>query len=181
MADSDSVAGYDATKASRGAPDRSGTGGGDVTSLPGQMPGEDDHGIFGGPLPTTTGAPGSAGGSAPADPTNLAGQSEDGFTGLSDSDLNETGAPGSQGSGVRNGAGSDSVAFTRPGSYLSGTYASDTVRNTIDGPGSSTEANPDGYATDGPKLPGMHEPTPNSGPYQPNAGGRVMRGGRSVR
>jgi hypothetical protein len=183
MADTNSVAGYDAARASRGSPDRSGTGvPGDVTSLPGQMPGEDDHGIFGGPLPTTTGAPGTAGGGYGGTDTSLPGQLGDSFTGLSEDDITDTGAPGSEGAGVRDGAGSDAVSFTRAGSYLDGTYASQTVRNTIDGPGSSTEANPDGYATGGPQLPGIrgNEPEAGSSRYQPG-GGRVMRGGRAVR
>ena len=35
--------------------------GADPTNEPGQYPPGDDHGIFGGALPTSTGAPGSAG------------------------------------------------------------------------------------------------------------------------
>jgi hypothetical protein len=184
MADnSNSVAGYTRDQASRGAPDRSGTsGGGDVTSLPGQLPGETDHGIFGGPLPTSTGAPGSAGGAAPADPTNEAGQETDSFTGLSTDDITDTGAPGTTGAQHSEGTGSDSVSFTRPGSFQSGTYASDTVRDNIDGPGNWTEANDSGYGTGGPQLPGIkgNEPEAGSSRYQPG-GGRVLRGGRDVR
>src|ERR1700749_2288994 len=127
MADSNSVAGYDATRASRGAPDRSGTGGGgDVTTQLGQQPGEASHGIFGGPRPTGTGAPGSAGGGGgDGAPTNLPGQDTDSFTGLSHDDITSTNAPGTAGATPSTGSGSDSVDFTRPGSYLSGTYASD--------------------------------------------------------
>jgi hypothetical protein len=184
MADSNAVAGYDRDMASRDAPDRAGTGGGgDVTSLPGQYPGEDDHGIFGGTLPTGTGAPGSAGGGGgDGDPTNLPGQDVDSFTGLSHDEVTDTGAPGTAGAQHSDGTGPDTVDFTRAGSYLSGTYAQDSVRDEIDGPGNWTEANDSGYATGGPQLPGLkgNEPQAGEGRFQPG-GGRVLRGGRAVR
>lgn len=182
MADSSAVPGYDTTRATRGAPGRAGTGspGADVTSEPGQYP--VDQQIFGGPLPDGTGAPGTAGGSAPPDPTSLAGQSADSFTGLSGDDINSTNAPGSAGAAMPAGGGPDAVTFTRPGSYQSGSYAQDTVRDEVTGPGNWTEANESGYATGGPQLPGIqgNEPVAGSDRYQPG-GGRVLRGGRAVR
>jgi hypothetical protein len=183
MASSSDVPGYDRTQASRGSPDRSGEGaGGDVTVQPGQYPPGETHGIFGGPLPTGTGAPGSSGGSGgDGDPTNQAGQDVDAFAGVSGGDLTSTGAPGSAGATGSTGGGGDSVDFTRPGSYLSGTYAQDTVRGNIDGPQDWTQANDSGYGTGGPKLPGMHEPQAGSGEFQPGRGGRVLRGGRPAR
>jgi hypothetical protein len=65
------------------------------------------------------------------------------------------------------------VDFTRPGSYLTGSYGQDTVRDEVEGAGNWTEANDSGYGTGGPKLPGMNEPT-STGAGQ----GSVMRGGR---
>jgi hypothetical protein len=188
MADSSAVPGYDTTRATRGNPDRAGTraepGPQFVTSEPGQYPPNApyDQQIFGGPLPDGTGAPGSAGGTAPPDPTNLAGQEVDSFTGLSHADINSTGAPGTTGSALPAGNGPDSIEFTRPGSYQSGSYAQDTVRDTVTGPGEWTEANESGYATGGPQLPGIagNEPVAGSDRYQPG-GGRVLRGGRAVR
>ena len=132
MASSSDVPGYDGTKSSRGSPDRSGeAGGGDVTSQPGQYPPGSDHGIFGGPLPTGTGAPGTAGGKGgDGDPTNQAGQNVDAFAGTSHDDITSTNAPGTSGANAGAGGGS-SVTFTRPGSYLSGSYAQDSVSDEI--------------------------------------------------
>jgi hypothetical protein len=182
MPDSTQVPGYDRDHAIREAPGRSGTQDNTqfVTSEPGQYPpvAPGDTAIFGGPLPTGTGAPGTAGGDYGGQVTSQAGQLGDSFTGLSREDITDTGAPGTEGADIPDGAGSDTVKFTRPGSYLSGSYTQDTVRGSVDGPGEWTEANSGGYATDGPKLPGMHEPTPDGGPFQPGSGGRVMRGGR---
>jgi hypothetical protein len=182
-ASSSDVPGYNAVKRTSQpeAGAASGTrAGGDPTAEPGQYPPGNDHGIFGGALPTGTGAPGTGGGEGGGDPTTEAGQTSDDFTGQSGASLTDTGAPGSGGASVASGAGGDSVTFTRPGSYLSGSYASDTVRGNVDGPASWTEANASGYGTDGPKLPGMHEPEAGSSDFQPG-GGRVMRGGRAVR
>jgi hypothetical protein len=185
MADSNSVAGYNRNEASRDAPARSGlqTGGPLVTSQVGQYPpvAPGDTAIFGGPLPTTTGAPGTAGGGGDGDPTVEPGQTTDDFTGLSRGDITDTGAPGTAGARHSEGTGSDSVAFTRPGSYLSGTYASDSVRDDIDGPGNWTEANDSGYATGGPQLPGIAGNEPQAGGRFQPGGGRVLRGGRAVR
>ena len=160
---------------------RSGTGaGGDDTAQPGQYPPAESHGIFGGPLPTGTGAPGTSGGAgASSDPTVEAGQLTEDFTGISDREVTSTGAPGGTGGQSSGGTGGDSVDFTRPGSYLSGTYQSETVRDDVDGAGNWTEANDSGYGTGGPQLPGIkgNEPRAGEGRFQPG-GGSVMRGGR---
>jgi hypothetical protein len=186
MATSSDVPGYSAEKysAERGSTGYSGVrdGGSDPTNEPGQYPPGTDHGIFGGPLPTGTGAPGTAGASGSADPTNEPGQTQDGLTGISESDITRTGAPGTQGAVPDLGNGGTQVTFTRPGSYLSGSYASDTVGDDTAGPGDWTQANDDGYASGGPQLPGIkgNEPQAGSGRFQPGSG-RVLRGGRAVR
>ena len=96
----------------------SGTSGAqDPTTEPGQYPGS----FFGVQLPQGTGAPGSQGASGHADPTLEPGQLNEGISGLGPADTANTGAPGSQ--GAQNGSsGPDSVSYTRPGSYSSGTY-----------------------------------------------------------
>ena len=180
MADSSATAGYTPAKASRGSSDRSGeSGSGDVTAQPGQYPPGSDHGIFGGTLPTGTGAPGSGGGAGGGDPTTEPGQTGDYFTGTPEAQLTSTGAPGTSGGQGSDGGGPDAVSFTRAGSYLSGTYAQDSVRDEIGGPGNWTEANDSGYATGGPQLPGIkgNEPQAGEGRFQPG-GGQVLHGGR---
>lgn len=174
--------GYDSRKRAVSTTKVSGTGGAgtDPTNEPGQYPPGTDHGIFGGPLPSGTGAPGTAGASGSADPTNEPGQTQDGLTGISESQITETGAPGTQGTTPTSGGGPDSVTFTAAGSYLDGTYCAETVNDSVSGPQDWTQANDDGYASSGPKLPGMQEPQAGSGKYQPG-GGRVLRGGRAVR
>lgn len=160
----------------------SGTGsGGDPTTEPGQYPpGGWGNAIFGGPLPSGTGAPGTSGGAGGSDDTTEPGQLTDGLTGVTDAEITQTGAPGTSTSPNSAGGGA-SVDYTRMGSFLSGTYQSDTASEVIDGPGSATEANQEGYATGGPQLPGIkgNEPTPG-GKYQPGSG-KVLRGGRAVR
>src|SRR6266496_91613 len=160
---------------------RSGTpaGGVDETSQPGQYP-PSRNDIFGGPLPTGTGAPGTRGSSGASDSTNEPGQVSDGLTGVTDAQITQTGAPGT--STNPNRPGGTSVSYTRSGSPFSGTYESDTASETIDGPGSASEANSEGYATGGPQLPGIkgNEPEAGRGRYQPGSG-TVLRGGRSVR
>jgi hypothetical protein len=155
-------------------------GGNDPTTEPGQYPPDNSGGIFGGPLPTGTGAPGTGGGGGGGDPTTEAGQLTDGLTGVSDSDIRNTGAPGTSTSPGQGGG--TSVTYTRPGSHLSGAYQTETSSETLDGPGESTEANGQGYGTGGPQLPGIkgNEPTAGGGRYQPGSG-KVLRGGRSVR
>jgi len=152
----------------------------DPTNEPGQYPPGDQHGIFGGPLPTGTGAPGSAGASGSADATNEPGQTQDGLTGVSESQITQSGAPGSQGAQVRSGGG-DSVTYTKASDGI-GPYEQVTASDDLSGPGDSTGANDSGYATGGPQLPGIqgNEPQAGSGRYQPG-GGKVLRGGRDVK
>jgi hypothetical protein len=154
--------------------------GNDPTTEPGQYPPASDGGIFGGPLPTGTGAPGSSGGKGGSDDTTQAGQLTDGLTGVTDAQISQTGAPGTSTS-PGGGTGGASVTYTKPGSHLSGTYESESSSETLNGPGESTEANQEGYGTGGPQLPGIagNEPVPG-GKFQPGSG-RVLRGGRSVR
>lgn len=159
-------------------------GGSDPTNEPGQYPpGDWGNAIFGGALPEGTGAPGTQGAQRDAgvDPTNEPGQTSDGLTGISEQDITSTGAPGGPVAQPSDGNGPDAVTFTRPGSYLSGSYASDTVNDSVSGPKDWTDANDGGYAAPGPKLPGMAEPAAGTGQFQPQAGGRVLRGGRDVR
>ncbi len=168
-------------KVSGGNASRSGTpaGGTDETSQPGQYPPSRTD-IFGGPLPTGTGAPGTRGSSGSSDVTNEPGQVSDGLTGVTDAQITQTGAPGT--STTPNRPGGTSVSYTRAGSPFTGTYESDTASETIDGPASASEANSEGYATGGPQLPGIkgNEPEAGRGRYQPGSG-TVLRGGRPVR
>jgi len=156
---------------------------GDPTNEPGQYPvGGWGDAIFGGPLPSGTGAPGSQGArlGGGTDPTNEPGQVDDGLTGLSTVDITTTGAPGTT-TNANQPEGGTMVTYTRPGSFMSGTYQSDTYHDDLSGPGDSTQANDEGYASGGPQLPGIrgNEPVPG-GRFQPGSG-RVLRGGRDVR
>lgn len=155
----------------------------DPTNEPGQYPvGDWGTAMFGGQLPTGTGAPGTqGGGTAGLDPTDEIGQTTDDFTGLPSSAITGTGAPGTQGAEVGQSGGT-SITYTRPNDGL-GMYDTTTVSDDLDGPKDSTQANDSGYATGGPQLPGLkgNEPTPGSGRYQTGSGGHVMRGGRAVR
>jgi len=189
MASSDNVPGYgaDAVSGERQTQKVSGTAdSGDATLEPGQYPvGSWGNELFGGPLPAGTGAPGSQGAkwNSGTDPTNEPGQTEDGITGISEAEITRTGAPGTAGAANSLGSGSDSVTFTRPGSPYSGTYTSDTVRDDVSGSSDWTGANDGGYSSGGPQLPAIkgNEPEAGSGRFQPGSGGRVLRGGRSVR
>ncbi len=187
MANSSQVPGYDGMRrsGSDGPPYSGLQRGGDPTTEPGQYPPPGQNDIFGGSLPMGTGAPGTQGasGTSGVDPTNEPGQTLDSVTGLPASAIGSTGAPGSQGSTPNTGSGPDSVTFTRPGSYQSGSYAQDTVRDSISGPADWTQANDDGYGSSGPQLPGLqgNQPVAGSGRFQPGSGGQVLRGGRSVR
>ena len=182
----DNYPGYSGVKYVKGSTGVSGSGGqgADPTNEPGQYPVDDgaQHGIFGGPLPTGTGAPGRAGGQGQnGEPTAEPGQLTDGLTGVTDREIAYTGAPGSQGSTENLGGGGDSVSFTRPTGGVT-TYETQTVRDNIGGPADWTQANDDGYASGGPQLPGIkgNEPQAGGGRYQPGSG-RVLRGGRDVR
>jgi hypothetical protein len=152
----------------------------DPTNEPGQYPPSGKNNIFGGPLPTGTGAPGSAGASGSADATNEPGQVSDGLTGVTDAQITQSGAPGSQGAQVHDG-GPDSITYTQASDGI-GPYQNVTTSDSLSGSGDSTGANDSGYATGGPQLPGIkgNEPEAGSSRYQPG-GGHVMRGGRAVR
>src|SRR5690348_12102717 len=96
--------GYSSTKQNAGTTKLSGHGGGgDPTLEPGQYPPGSDHGIFGGPLPAGTGAPGTQGAGGLPDPTNQPGQLEDGLTGITTAEITQTGAPGTQGTTATSG------------------------------------------------------------------------------
>lgn len=157
----------------------------DPTNEPGQYPVTPSWGdaIFGGPLPTGTGAPGSTGarrGQAGTDATNEPGQTSDGLTGVTDAQITQSGAPGSQGA-VDSDGGADSVTFTAASDGIN-PYRMVTTSDDISGPGDWTGANDQGYATGGPQLPGIagNEPQAGAGRYQPG-GGSVMRGGRDIK
>jgi hypothetical protein len=152
--------------------------GGDPTNQPGQYP---PGSFFGITVPSGTGAPGTAGVNPMTadDPTISPGQNTPTLGGESPSSVVQTGAPGSQGAPPDGGPETgNTVRYTRPGSWLTGTYQQDTVRQEQSGTGDDTQANDVGYGTSGPQLPALKGNQPTS----TGAGqGRVMRGGRSVR
>lgn len=140
-------------------------------------PGNYGPSIFGVNLPQGTGAPGSQGaapGGGNDDPTNEPGQLNEGLSGLGPAQTANTGAPGSQGAS-NGGSGPDTVKYTRPGSYLTGTYQQDTVSDSVSGTGDWTQAI-DGSYGGGPQLPGISGNMPMG---TGAGGGRVMRGGRA--
>lgn len=140
-------------------------------------PGNYSDSLFGVRLPQGTGAPGSQGatpGGVNDDPTNEPGQLNEGLSGLGPADVANTGAPGSMGA-TNGGAGPDTVNFTRPGSYLSGTYQQDTTHESVSGTSDWTQAI-DGSYGGGPQLPGIEGNMPSG---TGAGGGRVMRGGRA--
>lgn len=154
----------------------------DPTNEPGQYPVTPSWGdaIFGGPLPTGTGAPGSGQSAETLDPTSEHGQLIDGLTGITNQEITNTGAPGTQGA-VDNPGGPDAITYTYPNDGI-GPYVTASKNDTISGPQDSTDANDQGYASGGPQLPGIkgNEPQAGGGRFQPG-GGSVMRGGRAVR
>jgi hypothetical protein len=157
----------------------------DPTNEPGQYPvGGWGDAIFGGPLPQGTGAAGSQGArpTSSADPTNEPGQVDEGISGLHPPQTTSTGAPGSAGA-TNTAGGAAAITYTRPGSFLTGTYQSDVFNDDIDGSRDATQANDQGYSSGGPQLPGLvgNEPQAGQGPFQPGSGGKVLRGGRAVR
>ena len=158
-----------------GAPQAAGTSSnGDVTAEPGEYPGS----LFGVGLPQGTGAPGSAGaGRGGSDATNQPGQLTEGISNTGPSDTADTGAPGTPGSGIDPAGGADSVTYTRPGSYLTGTYQQDTMVDDVSGTADWTQTH-DGSYGGSLNLPGIvgNQPAGTGA-----GGGRVMRGGRAVR
>lgn len=145
----------------------------DPTNEPGQYPSS----LFGVTLPQGTGAGGSAGASGAADPANEPGQLNEGISGLGPSVIADTGAPGTAGA-QNGGAGPDSVTYTRPGSFLSGTNVQETVHDTISGTNDWTQAIDGSYSGGGPQLPGIagNEPQAGGARFQPGSGS-VRRGG----
>jgi hypothetical protein len=167
----------------------SGIGAGDTdpTAEPGQYPGDPSwsNALFGGPLPTGTGAPGTQGArySGAVDPTNEPGQLDEGLTGMTAAETSQSGAPGMSTTPNTEGGGT-AITFTDPGTQPGvGAYKSETVTDDLSGPRDSTQANDQGYASGGPQLPGIagNEPQAASGRFQPSSGGSVRRGGRAVR
>jgi hypothetical protein len=174
------VSGTDASSAFSGTRNHDG----DVTNMLGQYPpGDWGNALFGGTLPTGTGAPGTQGPNlaGPTDPTNEPGQTSDSVTGLPDSSIGQTGAPGAATTPNTTGGGT-AISYSQPGAYLSGTQQSEQVQDDLDGSRDSTQANDIGYASGGPQLPGLagNEPRASVGRFQPG-GGKVLRGGRAIK
>lgn len=175
------VSGTDASRAWSGTPAHDG----DPTNMLGQYPvGAWGDAIFGGQLPSGTGAPGSQGArySSATDPTNEPGQLDEGLSGLGPADTAQSGAPGMATTPNSEGGGTV-ITFTDPATQPGvGAYRSETVNDDLSGPRDSTQANDQGYGSGGPQLPGIagNEPQPG-GRLQPGSGGRVLRGGRAVR
>ena len=169
----DTQPGYGSVAGARETDAYSGTAfAGDPTTELGQTPSS----LFGVALPQTTGAPGSTGAQpGTGDPVNEPGQTTEGFSGEGPDQIANTGAPGSQGA-QNGGAGPDAVKYTRPGSYLSGTYVQDNVSDSVSGTDDWTQAI-DGSYGGGQNLPGIkgNEPTTTGAGM-----GRVLRGGRAV-
>lgn len=156
----------------------------DPTTEPGQYPPgiAYEKELFGGPLPTGTGAPGSPGAGGATDATNEPGQTQDTFTGIPDSQIGGTGATGAPGTqGAQDSPGGTGVSYTQPNDGI-GPYVTVSVSDDVSGNRDSTQANDQGYATGGPQLPGIqgNEPAAGASRFQPG-GGHVMRGGRAVR
>lgn len=125
---------------------RSGSGRSDPDAYPTRMP-------FGITVPGGTGAPGSAGaGQAATDPTLAPGQDDSGPIGTSRANAESTGAPGSRGTSGANSGGT--VRYTEPGSWLDGTYESETHPA-----GDDTEVG--SHYGGGPQLPGIQGNTPS--------------------
>lgn len=145
----------------------------DPTTELGQTP----DSLFGVRLPQGTGAPGTQGAqTGTGDPTNQPGQLNEGISGEGPAQIADTGAPGSAGASDVPG-GPDAVRYTRPGSYLSGTYEQDQLSDHTSGSADWTQANDSGYSSGGPQLPGIRGNEPQG---TGSGEGRVLRGGRSI-
>jgi hypothetical protein len=161
---------------------RSGTASGaDPTNLDGQYPpGGWGGALFGGALPSGTGAPGSRGARGGADPTTEPGQLDEGLSGLGPADTANTGAPG-RGTTPNSAGGGSTITFTDPGTMPGvGAYRSESVSDDLSGPRDSTMVNDQGYGSGGPQIPGIGEPQAGSANWQTGRG-TVLRGGRDVR
>lgn len=155
--------------------------GADPTNLAGQYPpGAWGNAIFGGPMPTGSGAPGSQGArySADSDPTNEPGQLYEGLSGLGPADTANSGAPGMATNPNGSGGGS-TVTYTNPGAGV-GTYHQTTMPADLSGPRDSTQANDEGYATGGPQLPGLAGNEPQPGSTRSQTGGGTVRRGNAL-
>jgi hypothetical protein len=155
----------------------------DPTAEPGQYPpGNWGNALFGGTLPTGTGAPGTQGARGGADPTTEPGQLNEGLSGLGPADTADTGAPGT-GTTPNSSGGGSSIRFTDPGTMPGvGAYRSEQVSDDLSGSRDSTQANDIGYGSGGPQIPAIagNEPQAGSAKWQTGSG-RVLRGGRDVR
>jgi hypothetical protein len=134
-----------------------GRGGPNPTVQPGQLPAE----IFGFAQSYSTGAPGTQGATGPdADVTIQAGQLEEGLSGVTGSEITDTGAPGGQGA-VNGNGGPNTVRYTDPFGIQGGVNREVTVSAHVDGSGDWTQANDMGYDS-GPTLPSLEGNRPTS-------------------
>ena len=118
------------------APKRNGRGeaGLDPTEQLGQTPGD----IFGFSQSYHTGAPGTQGASGPdADVTIQAGQLEEGLSGVSGSEITDTGLHGTQGH-TPGGGGGTTVRYTDPFGYMGNDHRESHASGAVDGPGDWT-------------------------------------------
>lgn len=117
------------------SPARQGRGGsGDPTEQPGQTPPD----IFGFAQSYSTGAPGTQGATGSnADVTIQAGQLDEGLSGVTGSEITDTGAPGS--AGGHKGAGGDGVRYTDPFGYMGNDHRDSVAANQVGGPSDSTK------------------------------------------
>jgi len=139
-------------------------------------PGNYTDSLFGVAIPQGTGAPGSQGAGGASDPTVMPGALDEGLSGLGPADTANTGSPGSAPIGDRTGG--TQVSYTNPGSYLGGTYVTETVSGSVTGPDDWSQVSPGLYDGASKNLPGI----PQAGAALADTGagqGRVMRGGRS--
>ena len=140
------------------APKRHGVGNGvsDPTNQIGQTPAD----IFGFSQSYSTGAAGSQGASgAPSDVTIQAGQLEEGLSGVSGSEITDTGAPG--GTGATHANGGTSVTYTDPFGIQGGVNRNVSVSAAVDGHGDWTTFGDDnGFS--GPTLPVLEGNRPTS-------------------
>lgn len=122
----------------------------------GQLPDE----IFGFPLHYSTGAPGSQGATGPdADVTIQAGQLEEGLSGVSGSEIIDTGLSGSQGHSPS--AGGEGIRYTDPFGYMGNEHRESHASGTVDGPGDWTAMGDDsGFS--GATLPALEGNRPTS-------------------
>lgn len=140
-------------------------GGLDCTEQNGQTPGD----IFGFAQSYKTGAPGSAGAtSSNPDVTIQAGQLDEGLSGVTGSQITDTGLHGSDGGHPQGGG--DSVRYTDPFGYMGNANRDVTAPNQVGGPSDSTKMI-DGFSP-GPTLPVLQ----NNRPVSTGAGEGTVAG-----